>query len=158
MSLIRVLVAGTQQCGKSTLVKEWTGLRSTPMGQHTRVVFEAGTHWNRPVHIRDIPAIDFPSNEFPLEEQVRQQKPHYVILMSKVITTRLVEALSYLVRQTTIPILVLLTEMDSEKSREELSGDNRDVTNAFTTGRIDVRSNTQAHVIAREWILIRASE
>jgi len=173
--MIRILVTGTQQCGKTSLVEAWTGLRGTPIGENTRTVFEAGARWDdRPILIRDIPAVDSLNNKFSLIEQVNQQSPDVVVLMCNYATYPLASALLYLVEHTTVPILVLLAKSDRERrlaerrdqARVELSSFNKDI----ASGRVDVQnlvvhpcnvmsaddmSEVYEPIKVREWILAR---
>ena len=113
MTPFRVLVAGTQQSGKTTLVEAWTGLRGTPYLQNTDRPFESAARWGSLlVHVRDMPAVDRLNNQYPLSCEVRQRPPDLFILMGNHMNNLLAVTLVELVLETTVPILILLSKSD----------------------------------------------
>jgi hypothetical protein len=160
MSLIRVLLAGTLQSGKTTLLESWTGLRGAPPGTSTKRPFESGARWGQlPVHIRDTPAIDALTQDYPLLQQVAQQQPHVIILLGYYANHPLASALAALVTTTNIPILVLLGKSDRflverrslagarealeerrENARVELSAMHPSIARGFGNRRIEVQN------------------
>jgi len=150
MSLIKILLAGTQQAGKSTLCGIWAGILATSLSRNIHPVV-VKTHWRqRTIKIRDIPG-----------EQVitmKSKNPHVIVLMTVTLSEQFGTTLLTLLVQNQAPILVILNKTDQvleklgpdddviqiiknrrEQARNDLSQLHPIIAKELVSGRIDVQ-------------------
>ena len=150
MKVVNVLVVGTGQSGKTSLVANWTGLRGTPVGQRTTQIFVATVRWDRMYHIRDTPALEMVDMATVFSDDYQ---PDIIVVLGTTATSSLLTSVNYGLQHTTVPILIVVNE------NEELSPSDKVLTEAISTRRVEVWNGVivEAENI-KNWVMSRIKQ